>query len=70
MTIDEKDKHRLKFKTISIWLVAGVLVVGLLLGLWGNLSGFVGIAGPVCGFAGVVFGVDYATSPKDNRQKP
>jgi len=69
MTIEEKDKARLVFKAVSMLLVLIVLLGGILLGVLGKIDGFIGIAGPVCTFAGIVFGVDYATSPTNNLHK-
>lgn len=69
MTIDEKDNWRLRFKMLSIGLVFGVLVGGIILALNDRVSGFAGIAGAVCTFAGAVFGIDYYTSPKDKNKK-
>ena len=69
MTIDEKDKARLIFKYISIFLVILVLIGGIILASLGKAEGFIGIAGPICTFAGAVFGIDYFSVPKDNKRK-
>ena len=66
MTLEEKDKYRVRFKIASILMVFGVLIGGIILAYFDSISGFAGIAGSVCTFAGVVFGMDYYTSPKDN----
>ena len=66
MTLEEKDKYRLRFKIASILMVFGVLLGGIILAYFGNISGFGGIAGSVCAFASAVFGIDYYTSPKNN----
>jgi hypothetical protein len=68
MTLEEKDKYRLRFKVASILMVFGVLVGGIILAYFGSISGFGGIAGSVCAFASAVFGIDYYTSPKDTNK--
>ena len=65
MTLEEKDKYRLRFKIASILMVFGVLVGGVILASLDSIGGFGGIAGSVCAFASAVFGIDYYTSPKD-----
>ena len=69
MTLNEKDKYRLYFKVASLIMVFGVLFGGITLAILGQISGFAGIAGSVCAFAGAVFGVDYYTSPKDTSKE-
>ena len=65
MTLEEKDKYRLRFKIASILMVFGVLLGGIILASLDSIGGFGGIAGSVCAFASAVFGIDYYTSPKD-----
>jgi len=69
MTLEEKDKYRLRFKIASILMVFGVLLGGIILASLDSIGGFGGIAGSVCAFASAVFGIDYYTSPKDTSSK-
>lgn len=67
MTIEDKNKWRVRFKVFAALLVLGVLVGGVVLALAGKIAGFAGIAGAVCTFATGVFGMDYWTSPTDTK---
>lgn len=70
MTLEQKNKYRLRFKLAAVGMVFCVLVVGGVLAFKGSVDGFTGIASSVCAFAGAVFGVDYFSSPKgDNNGK-
>lgn len=69
MTIDDKNRWRVRFKVVSAALVVGVLVGGFVLAMLGSTAGFAGIAGAVCTFATGVFGMDYWTTPTDTEKK-
>lgn len=63
MTLDEKNQWRLRFKIASVTLMTIAMLIGAVLAYLGKLDGFGAIVGSVAGFAGLVFGVDYFSSP-------
>ena len=69
MTIQEKNKWRVRFKVVAVSLVVGVLVGGFVLAVLAKTTGFAAIAGAVCTFATGVFGIDYWTTPTDTEAK-
>lgn len=63
MTLNEKNKWRLRFKIYSMGLVTVVLIIGVVLTLVGKVEPFIGIATNIIVFATGVFGIDYFSAP-------
>ncbi len=63
MTIQDKNKWRLRFKLYAASLVLMILIIGAYLAFQDKGDNFAIIAGSVITFATGVFGVDYFSKP-------
>jgi putative Mn2+ efflux pump MntP len=67
MTLQDKNKWRLRFKVYAVSLVTATLIIGSYLAFSEKTNGFEAIAIGVMGFAGTVFGVDYFSKPSGDQ---